>query len=143
MTKGPKIVSRIDNPALLESGKTFMEELRKNADETADLRANSDALLLACGWLRHDMTWEWWKPHGGESVGDDPKNRPHPYESIDDAVRLAEAMGLIISNIMLHDEGYFAALQDFGSGIHIAINPTIAEAIAEAILAAVKGKKPA
>ena len=113
--------------------------------EAADLRAKSDALLLACGWIRHgpcDLAWA------------RPDRRivnysaaPHPYENMDDAVRLAEAMGLIVSNIMLRDDGYLAAVQKFDikgeDGIFIAVGPAIAEAISEAILAAVRDKEPA
>ena len=116
----------------------FMEHPPIPAD---DLRAKSDALLLACGWLRHDMTWEWWKPHGGESVGDDPKNRPHPYANAQDAIDLTEAMGLKVLDSHVGPDGtyiYWLRTPEREKICGKRFAPTIAEAISAAIAEAVK-----
>ena len=113
--------------------------------EALDLRKRSDRLLEACGWKKDH--WNLWYDPKGVDCGD---ARPHPYKNIDNAVRVAEAMGLRVV-----ETGYNTAKRKYAALLHRISDdekpenrpywqgphmPTIAEAISAAILEAVKGR---
>ena len=66
-----------DIPATLEAVRAL----------TAPSRDVADDVLRCFGWQKNDLTWEWYDPNG-ESVGDDPNNRPDPTTSVDAAKAL-------------------------------------------------------
>ena len=105
-------------------------------DAEVRLRPKSDALLKLCGWKREDHAsiprFVWINPEGGRVLS----NRPHPHANAQDAIDLAEAMGLKVATVEYGpDDLYRARLfkHDWG-----ARGPTIAEAISAAIAEAVK-----
>ena len=109
------------------------EAAREYRDKLDTARAKSDALLERCGCKQEktdefDRVW-WLLPNGNVA-------RLHPYESIDDAVRLAEAMGLKVLDSHVGPDGtyiYWLRTPEREKICGKRFAPTIAEAIAEAI----------
>lgn len=103
-----------------------------------DLRKRSDDLLLACGWRqkRHASiaNFVWITPKGRRVLS----NRPHPYANAQDAIDLAEAMGLKIDSIVAINDLWDCHFIGHPIGPNM---PTIAEAISAAIAEAVKEQK--
>ena len=108
-----------------------------------DLRKRSDDLLLACGWSFGYATEIVIRPNGNHTkqhVWTNPRGEvcetPHPYANTQDAIDLAEAMGLEVASVYRNSPSKYTAR--LVNGVFCENCPTIAEAITAAILEAVK-----